>query len=571
MDTLGYQNGHNGQSELRPQLPPIEAVPTLSDDLRRYIALLWHWTWLLLLVTLAGGALGYINSRRQTPIYVASATMLISESRTLNEYANILASERLAQTYSQLMTQQPVLEGVIERLGLELDPRLLKERVTVSVIDETQLLSVSVEDTDPLRAAQIANSLGIVFAENNQAMQAARYADSKNTLSAQLAQMDEQIRQTSTDLEALGDDADKQGDRDRLEANLALYRQIYANLLQSYESVRLAEIQSTSTVTLVEQASPALRPIRPNIPQSTFLAAVVGMILGLGIIVLIETLDDTVKGPTDVMRQLGLPILGVIARFDDDETGPIAAREPRSPTAEAFRVLRSNIQFASVDHPIHSMIVTSPSPKDGKSTIITNLSVVMAQSGRQVALVDADLRRPAQHKRLRLTNRNGLSDLFVQEKVVLDGALRETKLPGLFLVSSGGLPPNPSELVGSEKMLEILRQVKERCDLVLIDTPPVMAVTDASVLASRVDGVLLVIRPGETKLALAKQAIEQLRRSGARLLGVVLNDMVRNRSRYSYYYKGYYSYEYYYSEEGGRTKGKRQRKNKQAPESAFSE
>jgi non-specific protein-tyrosine kinase len=203
-------------------------------------------------------------------------------------------------------------------------------------------------------------------------------------------------------------------------------------------------------------------------------------------------------------------------------------------------------------------------PKDGKSTIATNLAVVMSQSGRKVTIVDADMRRPSQHRRLRLTNRFGLSDLFVQDKVHLDGALRDTRIPGMYLVTSGGLPPNPSELVGSEKMMEILRQVRLKVDMVIVDTPPMMAVTDAAVLAPKMDGVILVVRPGVTKLVNTKQTVDQLRRGGANILGIVLNDIEHRRSRYQYYYRGYYNYESYYGEAQDR-RHKRRKKRERDP------
>ncbi|HUF38763.1 MAG TPA: polysaccharide biosynthesis tyrosine autokinase [Anaerolineales bacterium] len=563
----GASNGPAGPSRFEPV-----AVTNVSDDIRRYAGLIWHWGWLLVLASVAGAVVGYLASSRQTPVYRASATIWISESRTLNEYANILASERLAETYAQLMTQNPIFEGVIEMLDLNTSAAALKSQVSVSVVEETQLLRILVEDTDPVRAAQIANTIGVVFSQINDDFQASRYRDSKTTLQNQLDQVDQQIQDTSEQLAALlailqeeiAEDGsvrvvitlEQQRDRDRMETNLALYQQIYANLLQSLEAVRLAEAQGASTVNLVEQADPPPGPFKPNVVNDTALAALIGLIVGLGLVLLLETLDDTVKGPEDINRHLGLPILGYIARLEDPDKGPVTASEPRAPVSEAFRALRTNIQYASVDRPISRILVTSPMPKDGKSTVATNLAVVISQSGRNVALVDADMRRPSLHRQLRLSNRFGLSDLFVQEKVMLDGALCETRIPGMSLVTSGGLPPNPSELIGSEKMMEILRQIRTKTDIVIVDTPPMMAVTDAAVLAPKMDGVVLVVRPGVTKLVNTKQTVEQLRRGGANILGVVLNDIEHRRSRYQYYYRGYYSYDSYYGEQSSRRRGR---------------
>lgn len=565
------QPGGSGQDLLHV------TAPTLSDDLRRYLMLLLHWAWLFVLLGAAAGAYGYWDSSRQTPQYSASATMLINESRNLNEYANILASERLAQTYSQLMIQLPVLEGVVEELGLPVSPSALKGRVSVNVVEDTQLMVVSVQDTDPVRAADIANTIGSVFTVQNQAFQASRYQDSKASLSAQLSQVDQQIQDTSSALYRLGVTGDAETDaeleltptqlqeRDRLETNLALYRQIYATLLQSYEQVRLAEIQNTSNVVLVEPASPPGSPFRPDPPRDALLAAVMGLVVAAAIVLLIELLDDTIKGPEDIARHLGLPVLGLVARIDPElqSEAPLAMQQPRAPIVEAFRSLRTNLQFASVDRPLRRILVTSPSPKDGKSTISANLAVVFAQGGRSVILVDADLRRPAIHKRFKLSNRTGLSELFMGPVDEANLPLHETTVPGLRLLTTGGLPPNPAELVGSEKMQSILAALQRQADLLVIDTPPVMAVTDSAVLAARVDGVVLVIRPGETKLAASRQAVEQLRRSNAPLLGVVLNDVENRRNRYYYYYRGYYAYahQYYYGDSGKRRRwGRRTKK-----------
>ena len=262
--------------------------------------------------------------------------------------------------------------------------------------------------------------------------------------------------------------------------NLAQYRQTYANLLQSYEQVRLAEAQSTSNVIQAEPATASERAVRPRTMTNTLLALVVGLLFSTGLVFLIEAMDDTLKGPDQVTEQLGLPVLGLIVRHNTTEGRPVTLGEPRSQVAEAFRSLRTNIQFASVDQPLRTLLITSPTPSEGKSTVAVNLGVVIAQGGKRVALIDADLRRPNVHKLLDLSNVQGLSDLFVQEHVSLDGTLQKTKTADLFVMTSGALPPNPAELLGSEKMYEIIRQVKEQTDLLVIDSPPVIAVTDFS-------------------------------------------------------------------------------------------
>ncbi|MDX1437229.1 MAG: polysaccharide biosynthesis tyrosine autokinase [Anaerolineales bacterium] len=520
---------------------------SFSDDLRRYLAVLRHWAWLLLLATILGGVGGYVSSIRTTPIYQASTTVLINQAPATqsSEYASLITSERLAQTYAQLMTKEPTLERVVDELELEISAGYIRANTSVSPIPDTQLIEVRVEDTTPQRAALIADALVNVFADYyNEEIQAVRFSESKANLEAQLEVANQQIEQTNAQLASISDEALDLEERDRLEAKLAQFRQTYAGLLQSYEQVRVAEAQSTSDIVPVEPASASSRPIRPKTAQNIALGAMVGFMLATGVVILMEALDDTVKGPDDITRHLGLPVLGLIAKVKQNGDGPITAMQPRSPVAEAFRALRTNIQFASVDYPISTLLITSPSPKDGKTTVASNLSVALAQSGRKVVVVDTDLRRPTIHRRMKLANRKGLSDLFVQNQVDINGTMRDSSIPNLSVITSGSLPPNPAELIGSEKMFTLLSEMKDEADIIVLDSPPVMAVTDPAVLAPRVDGVILVIRPGTTKLGASKQAVEQLVRSGAQLLGVVLNDVDLKRSRYNYYYKNYY-YSYY--------------------------
>jgi non-specific protein-tyrosine kinase len=509
------------------------------------MALLWHWAWLLILTTILAGGAAYLNAKRTTPVYQASTLVMVIEAPSTqnSDYTNILTNQYLAQSYAMVMTTQPVLDAVFEKLGLNQDTtEILKKMIQVEQVQNTQLMRISVMDTDPVQAAAIANTLVSVFSEQNLADQASRYETSKVNLQAQIDQMDQQIQAASTELNNLVVNLANQAKIDQLNLDLSQYRQTYAYLIQSYEQIRLAETQSISNIVQKEPATPPRRPIRPQTMRDTILAAFVGLMLGAGAIVLIEAMDDSIKGPEEITRQLGLPVLGFIASHRSVEKKLITISDPRSPVSEAFRSLRTNLQFASVDHPIKSILITSPSPEDGKSTVAGNLSVIMAQGGYQVLILDADLRKPMIHKFFRIPNRTGLSGLFTESMISLNGNLHKTDVTNLRALTSGNLPPNPSELLGSDKMTRILEQVYHQADFVIVDSPPVLLVTDSAVLAPKVDGVLLVVKPGVSKLQACKQAVEQLKMVGARILGVVLNDVDIKRSRYRYgYYKGYYS------------------------------
>ncbi len=225
---------------------------------------------------------------------------------------------------------------------------------------------------------------------------------------------------------------------------------------------------------------------------------------------------------------------------DDGSASLVALTEPKSAAAEAFRALRTNIQFASPDKPVHTILATSTSPDDGKSTTIANLAVTFASAGSPTILVDADLRRPHLHRLFRLPNEQGLTTLVSEMArkggdADLDSHLQATDVPNLRVLTSGPVPPNPAEILGSQRMVDILALLRDKAEYVLIDTPPVIAVTDAAVLAPRVDGVFLVVNAGKTKRDLAAKARDILQQVNANLLGVVLNNAKLDKSAYEYY------------------------------------
>jgi non-specific protein-tyrosine kinase len=522
-------------------------------DLRQYARILWRWAWLMILCAVLAGAAAFFVSRATTPIYQATTTLLINQAPDARstDYTDLLTSERLASTYSEMLTQRPVLSAVIARLELETSLDDLGDALEVQPVSNTQLITLTVEDENPYTAAEIADAIVAEFQAQNNALQLSRYAESKASLEAQLSRLDTQIGESEAAIAALGTvtGVDEQAQFERLQSDLALYQSSYSTLLQSYEALRVAEAGAVSGVVAVEPAEPDFDPVRPRTFMNTLLAAVVGGMLGLGAVFLIEYLDDTIKSPEQVERELGLPVLATIAAIPHNHVeGHVhAADQPRSPVAEAFRSLRTNIKFASVDVPIHTLLITSAGPEEGKSTVTTNLGAVMAHGGRQVVILEADLRRPRVHKLLGLSRGYGLSDLFVQDKLSLDGALQQTEIPGLQALASGDLPPNPAELLGSERMTSILELLIHTNDMVILDSSPAAVVTDPVVLAEKVDAVLLVIEPGKTELAAGRHAVTALKRAGANLIGVVFNNVPLKRSGY---YGGYkYQYAYSYEEE----------------------
>lgn len=215
----------------------------------------------------------------------------------------------------------------------------------------------------------------------------------------------------------------------------------------------------------------------------------------------------------------------------------IVYENPRSAISESYRMLRTNIQFTSIDHPLRSILVTSPDPGAGKSTTSVNLAVAFAQEGKKVLLIDADMRNPTQHFYFLKSNRTGLSNALAGQ-APLEQCLHDTYIDNLTLLPSGVIPPNPAEMLASNRMNQMLSELKEQFEMIIIDSPPVLAVTDAQILASKSDGVLCVLRAGKVKRQMAQKMLERLNYVGANILGVLLNKIQTKKSDaiYSYYY-----------------------------------
>lgn len=334
-----------------------------------------------------------------------------------------------------------------------------------------------------------------------------------------------------------------------LETTQKLRDSVYIRILQ--ETVDLS-IPKSGLVEVVDAAEPAAKPVRPNIPLNISLGVVVGLIMGFGLAFFIEYLDTSVKTIDDVERALQAPVLGVIPQ----NVGSLLEEGPDSPHAEAYRVLRTNLLFGRKSPSMNTMTVVSGGAGEGKSTTIFNLATVFAQNGARVLLVDSDLRRPSLHKLLNVTNSLGLTNLLLKQNTI-EEVIQTTKVPGLHFMASGKLPSSSLGVLNSTQMREFVQQARERYDFVMFDSPPIMGVSDASILASVVDMSVLVIQYRKYPQVMTIRAKQMVEKVGGNLMGVVLNNINISQDSYYYYYSGYY-YDYYSKhddDDGGKANG----------------
>ena len=306
----------------------------------------------------------------------------------------------------------------------------------------------------------------------------------------------------------------------------------------------LSKAVSVDSVRIVDQAEIPNTPLNKSKTKSVYVlfAFLLGLIASFSLVFLLEVMDNTVKTSRDVKNLLGIPLLGVIVKYKMGKQGKnasinslITLEQTKSPISESYRYIRTNIEFASLESVPQRILITSSGPHEGKSFMVANLAVSMAQIGKSVLVLDADMRDPTQHKLFGLDNGQGLSSALVQERDYRD-YIRETAVPGLVVLTGGTIPPNPAELVGSKQMMRLIEEASEQFDVVLIDSPPVIAFTDAAIIAQQVDGVILVLASGEVNKDYAQTAKEHLDNVGAKIIGTILNKVDIKTSEYDHYY-----------------------------------
>jgi capsular exopolysaccharide synthesis family protein len=318
-----------------------------------------------------------------------------------------------------------------------------------------------------------------------------------------------------------------------------LDHEMYEVLLKKLKQADIQAGVADLDLQVLEAAKRPGAPIEPRKARNLAVAALLGMCLALALAYVVDLLDRSVGSPEEVARALGLPTLGVVGRFESrGRASSLVAEGPGGLEGEMFRALRTNLRFSHVDVPRRVVLVTSTGPEEGKSTVLANLAVSLAQSGRRTLVIDTDLRRPSLHRIFALPKSRGLADLLAGD-ASLEQALRPTHVDGLAALPCGTLPANPAELIESARLQDLLRELRARFDYVLLDSPPAGGLIDASLLASLADGVLLVVEPRRFDWRVLRGTVRQLERSGARLYGVVLNKAPRDERSGLYRYYGY--------------------------------
>ncbi len=517
------------------------------------------------------GAGAFIVSEFMTPIYQSTAVVQVA-IRTGNnqaDYTNLLASDQLVQTESQLAVSNPVLREVaLNYQGLTAEQ--ISKEVNSTPKLNTQLFEITVQDSSPTRAASLANAIATTLIK-----QQIQVVQQDNSQSQQQIQQDldatrQQIDDTSKKIVALQGKGNDHGQLSILQSQLSDLQKHYSQWQTVLAQLALTQAQSGNFLRVAQPAQPAFDPVRPNKLLNTSAGLVGGLFLGMVLAVLFEQLDTHVRTAEALTQLLEWPVLGTVWKTRPADKSDVINPQGHDANVESYRILRTNLGFSSIDKPLHSMMVTSAMPGDGKSTIAANLAIFMAKAGKNTLLVDGDLRRPMQHQIFNLTaDKKGLSNAVLAfgmptaltpssfpgrsiptssaheasqsntSSVSLEPFFHNVGIPNLRVMPSGPLPPNPSELLDSKAMQRfVVALVNCGIEVVIFDAPPILGLSDASILASKVDGTLLVVDVTRANKSHLKQIKSILAQAGAHVLGSVANKQRRSRgdTSYSYYY-----------------------------------
>ena len=537
-----------------------QSLENSTADLRKYLQTLRarKWSIILTIVLVVGAAVGF--SYLQTPLYEAEARILI---RPLTPPGAAVAQPVDVQTESQVVDSEPVAALVRDQLGLRETPQSLSADLTVSGANTStstssfsspQVLLLRFTSPDPNLARRATNAFLQQYIEYRRQQVLDAFLAAQEAVQKRIEAASRQLDQVTTQLK-------KAAKSDRSLANtLEIQRSVVVSRLGVLQQ-RLDDLQPDQSVRsggaeVIQSAKTPSSPVSPNFVKNAGFAAVIGLLLGIGIAFLRERLDDRFRGPADIEETLQAPVLATVPRFPPSKEGAgqlVTASETKSVASEAYRSLRTNLQFAISQRGVKSLIVTSPSAGEGKTVTAANLAVFLAQAGLRVVVVSADLRRPTLERYFNVDKRHGLATFLNSMDATPWDVIRDPGISNLRLIPCGPIPDNPAELLVSSRLGQMLDFLEDNCDLVVIDTPPLLAVADAAILGPQVGGAVLVLDATNTHRSASLHAKEQLERGGGELIGTVLNAFDPQSA--PYYYAPYYYSAGYESNLAGQSNG----------------
>ena len=496
-------------------------------DLRRLIGMARTWFPLMVVTAVLAGAAAFGVSSLQPNVYEAKATLMVGNaiSATDPDYGKLLAAQSLAETYARIAKYMPNLEAVSKRLGSQDTPGALAGRLRVDAPKDSSSLIITATGTTPAGAAVLANALADQLVATAPKLKG-RDAEFQESINKELASTQDLLVATQARVTTLREKQSlttaQEAELVALEGRLTSLRSTYASLLT------FASGDQSNQLTIVEPAYESTTPVSPKTLLNVLLGVAFGLLVVAGVAFIAEQLDDSIKDAETIEEVAHLSTLGSIGRMKGDrgrsEIYRLAAiLYPGSSIAEAYRTLRANVEFSSVDAPVRTLLVTSAMKDEGKTVTAANLAIVFAQAGRRVLLVDADLRKPSIHGLFKLPNAQGLTTMLRSESVAVEAVAHATEQPNLRILTTGPVPPNPAELLGSHRMQVVLGLLQQSADLVVFDSAPLQAVADSAVLSAQVDATLLVIDASRGRRRTVRAAREVLARAGANVIGAVLN------------------------------------------------
>lgn len=516
----------------------------INTSIRDYISIVRNrkWTIILCVVLVTGAAIA--ASAAQTPLYTSSARILVeplpADPASFNPYVPVDVT-----TQVELLTSATVAAEVKDDVETSASIEELTRNVTAAPEGDTRVVTVSYTSADPEEAREIAQG----FAENYVSYQREQgledVLEQQESLQIRIDSTSDQLSQVTdqlTEAERAGNAAltgSLETQRNSLIARLGVQQ-------QQLDDLREQQTRVTDTGQVIEPAILPTAPSSPSYVRNAFLGLFMGGLLGIGLALLRERLDDRFRDRQDLERILEAPVLATVPIYPIPKKGPalVSLSETSMAAVEAYRSLRTNLQFITAQRAAKSVLLTSPSEGEGKSSTTANLGVLLAQAGRRVIIVSSDLRRPTLARYFGIAEGGeepGLSSWLASDEQEPWSIVLDPGIPNLRVVPSGPLPPNPAELLNSPRVKSFVTALEANADLVIFDSPPVLAVADAAELASLVGGSVLVVNAGSTNKSAAAHARQELERVGGKILGAVLNGFDPSTSPYYYSSHSYYT------------------------------